>query len=65
MKAGAAEEVANCYRINFWDLSNAVKPFSEVGKVLAKAARWRVAQARDDDDLEFVRVSRARTRKVA
>ena len=29
---------------------------------MAKAARWRVAQARDGNDLEFVRVSR--TRKV-
>ena len=62
MKAGAAEEVASCYWINFWDLSNAARPFSEVGEALAKAARWRVAQARDGNDLEFVRVSR--TRKV-
>ena len=32
------------------------------GEALAKAARWRVAQARDDEELEFNRVSQ--TRKV-
>ena len=62
VKEGAAEESTGCYRINFWDLSNAGEPFPEIGEALAKATRSRVAQARDDEELEFTRVSR--TRKV-
>ena len=65
MKAGAAEEIKSCYLINFRDLSNAGKPVPEIGEALAKVARssWRVAEARDDEELEFTRVSRNRKKE--
>ena len=58
--AGTAEEVTSAYHINFIDLANARKLFTEIGEALASAARWKVDRARVDGSRRKVRGARAR-----
>ena len=58
--AGTAEEVTSAYHINFIDLANARKLFTEIGEALALAARWKVDRARVDGSRRKVRGARAR-----